>query len=152
MAARLRHLGISVSDPKKTTDFYVNAFGMKVIGMLDPNHVGAAGYYVTDGTMNIAIVKFKTIEYAGEEFGTDFVGLHHIGFEIDDQEESRKAILAAGGSFMWEGGLDHKKFRDPDGLIFETTKIGFATTKEEVDAAGQNTGGNAKLTNKQSAA
>jgi catechol 2,3-dioxygenase-like lactoylglutathione lyase family enzyme len=143
MAARLRHLGIAVRDPKKTMEFYVKAFGMKKIGEIHPDHVGASGYYVTDGTMNIAIVKFKTDEYAGEDFGKDFVGLHHIGFEVDDQTDSRSTIEGAGGSFMWEGGLDHKKYRDVDGLIFETSAAGFAT--EEAKVSQTNTGGGPKV-------
>ena len=143
MAGRLRHLGISVADPQKAADFYMKAFGMRKIGELHPDHVGASGVYLTDGTINLAIVKFKTVEYAGEEFGTDFVGLHHIGFEIDNHAETRKAIEGAGGTFMWEGGLDHKKYRDVDNLIFEVTEEGFATEPKEEHKA--NVGGTATL-------
>src|SRR5580698_3625400 len=114
--AKLRHLGISVPDPYKTAEFYCKAFGMKKIGEIDPNHPGASGVYVTDGTINIAICRFKTDEYAGEDFGKDYIGLHHIGFEVEDHDQARSAIEEAGGSYMWDGGLDHKKYRDTDNL------------------------------------
>lgn len=130
---KLRHLAISVQNPRKTADFYMKAFGMKQIGEIPPQHSGAEGIYLTDGTLNIAIVRFKTTEYSGEDFGIDFVGLHHIGFEVENHDETRKAIEDAGGSYMWDGGLDHKKYRDVDNLIFEVTAQGFATSEEVVD-------------------
>ena len=132
--ARLRHLGIATSDPAGTAEFYMRAFGMRKIGEIPADHKGAGGYYLTDGVMNVAIIKFKTDEYAGEDFGKDFVGLHHVGFEVDDHNAARAAIEGAGGRFMWDGGRDHKKFRDTDNLIFEVTVQGFATTAEEVEA------------------
>lgn len=136
---RLRHLGIAVQDPYKTADFYIKAFGMRKIGELRPDHVGAAGVYLTDGVMNIAILRFKTDAYAGEGFGKDYVGLHHIGFHVDDHAQTRVAIEGAGGEFMWDGGLDHKKYRDVDQMIFEVSAQGFST--EPADAAAANTGG-----------
>lgn len=136
---KLRHLGIASADPWKTADFYIKAFGMRKIGEINPNHVGAAGVYLTDGVMNITIIKFKTDDYAGEDFGKDFVGLHHIGFHVENHEQARAAIEAAGGKYMWDGGLDHKKYRDLDGMIFEVTEKGFGT--EPSEAARVNTGG-----------
>ncbi|HUL94003.1 MAG TPA: VOC family protein [Burkholderiales bacterium] len=144
--AKLRHLGIASADPWKTADFYIKAFGMRKIGEINPNHVGAAGVYLTDGVMNITIIKFKTDDYAGEDFGKDFVGLHHIGFEVEDHAKARAAIEAAGGKYMWPGGLDHQKYRDVDNLIFEVTAQGFVTEPEKVSKT--NTGGGPKAGDK----
>ncbi len=142
MAGKLRHLGIGSADPWKTADFYMKAFGMRKIGEINPNHVGAAGVYLTDGVMNVTIIKFKTDEYAGEGFTKDVVGLHHIGFQVEDHEQARKAIEGAGGRYEWDGGLDHKKYRDPGGIIFEVTVEGFATEPAKVSQT--NTGGGPK--------
>ena len=139
---KLRHLGIGSPDPWKTADFYMKAFGMRKIGEINPNHVGAAGVYLTDGVMNVTIIKFKTDEYAGEGFTKDHVGLHHIGFHVEDHAEAREAIESAGGKYEWDGGLDHKKYRDADGIIVEVTVEGFATEAKEV--LGVNTGGGPK--------
>lgn len=141
MAGKLRHLGIASADPWKTADFYIKAFGMRKIGEIHPGHKGAAGVYLTDGVMNVTIIKFKTVEYAGDEFGTDYVGLHHIGFEVDNHDAAREAIEEAGGKYMWPGGLDHQKYRDPDNLILEVTARGFAT--EPDPAQKTNIGGDA---------
>jgi catechol 2,3-dioxygenase-like lactoylglutathione lyase family enzyme len=145
MPGKLRHLGIASRDPWKTADFYIKAFGMRKIGEISPDHVGAAGVCLTDGVMNIAIVRFKTDEYA-EGFGKDYEGLHHIGFEIEDHAQMRGAIEAAGGKYLWDGGLDHKKYRDVDNLIFEVTAKTFATEPAKVDAS--NTGGGPKAKEK----
>mgnify|MGYP001558189663 CR=1 FL=1 len=142
MAGKLRHLGIASSDPWRTADFYIKAFGMRKIGEIHPDHVGAAGVYLTDGVMNITIIKFKTTEYAGEEFGADFVGLHHIGFEVDDHDKARAAIEGAGGQYIWDGGPGHKKYRDVDNLICEVTVQRFPTEPAEVLTT--NTGGGPK--------
>lgn len=130
MAAKgkLRHIGIACKDPWATAEFYMNVFGMEKIGEIDPNHPHATGVYLTDGVMNITVIRFKTVHYAGEDHGLDFVGVHHIGFEIENHEDTRKAIEANGGKYMWPGGRDHQKFRDQDNIILEVTALGFATT------------------------
>jgi methylmalonyl-CoA/ethylmalonyl-CoA epimerase len=135
---KLRHLGIASADPRRTADFYCKAFGMRRIGEINPNHVGAAGVYLTDGVMNVTIIKFKTDEYAVPH-SKDFQGLHHIGFEVENHDEARTEIEAAGGKYLWDGGLDHKRYRDADNLIVEVTVEGFATEPRE--AATVNTGG-----------
>jgi len=38
----------------------------------------ARGVYLSDGTMSLALLNYKTDEAAGER-GREFVGLHHIG-------------------------------------------------------------------------
>ena len=133
MAAKgkLRHIGIACDDPRKTAEFYINAFGMEQIGELPPDHKHASGVYLTDGTMNITLIRFKTVEYAGEDYGLDYRGVHHIGFEIEDHDATRQAIEANGGRYMWPGGRDHQKYRDADNIILEVTARGFATTAEE---------------------
>lgn len=132
MVARLRHIGIAAKDPWATADFYMKVFGLEKIGEIDPNHEHAAGVYLTDGTVNITLIRFKTLHYAGEDHGVDFVGLHHFGFEIDDHDETRAAIEANGGKYMWDGGRDHKKYRDLDQNILEVTAQGFATSEQAV--------------------
>ena len=37
--------------------------------------------------MNLAILHFKNEIVAGEEFGTEYSGIHHIGFEVEDMTE-----------------------------------------------------------------
>ena len=73
--AKLRHIAITVADLKSSADFYEKAFGMS---RLRENAVAVS---LSDGVVNITLLKFPTDEMAGDERGKDFTGLHHIGFE-----------------------------------------------------------------------
>ena len=62
--AKLRHIAITVPDPKKAAAFYMRVFGMKKVGETD--WVNARGVYLSDGTINLALLNYKTEEAAGE--------------------------------------------------------------------------------------
>ena len=55
---KLRHIAIAAEDPEKMADFYKKAFDFKEVGR--PNGVLADGVFLSDGTLNMAILKFKT--------------------------------------------------------------------------------------------
>jgi len=56
--ARIRHIAISTQDPDKTARFYIEGLGLKEVGKL--NSATAEGYYLSDGHVNVAILKFKS--------------------------------------------------------------------------------------------
>ena len=92
--ARIRHIALSTQDPDKTAKFYVDTFGLKQIGRIDnPN---TSGYYLSDGELNLAILKFKNDAVAGAERGKDWVGIHHFGFQVESLEEITGRLAAAG--------------------------------------------------------
>ena len=129
MAAKLRHIAITVPDPEKAARFYIEAFGLKRVGETDWEN--AKGVYLSDGVINLALLHYKTEEAAGHR-GRDFVGVHHFGFEVDDVASSRKAIEAAGGKHWMgeakqEGGYYEVKFHDPDGVVVDITESGWRT-------------------------
>ena len=105
--AKLRHIAIQVPDPQKAAEFYMRVFGMRKVGETDWEN--ARGVYLTDGVMNLALLDYKT-EYAAGERGCNFVGLHHIGFWVDDVAKTRSAMEASGAKHWMgepaEGGLD----------------------------------------------
>jgi len=81
--AKLRHIAITVPDPRKAAEFYMQAFGLKKVGETDWEN--ASGVYLSDGVINLALLHYKTEEAAGE-LGRGFVGLHHFGFLVDDSD------------------------------------------------------------------
>jgi catechol 2,3-dioxygenase-like lactoylglutathione lyase family enzyme len=97
MSNKLRHIAMSVPDPWKTAEFYINAFGFKKVGETDSSL--ARGVYLSDGVMSIALLNYKTDQAAGEERGKDYVGLHHIGVWVDDITTARADAEAAGGTY-----------------------------------------------------
>jgi catechol 2,3-dioxygenase-like lactoylglutathione lyase family enzyme len=126
--AKLRHLAITVPDPEKAADFYMKVFGLRRVGTTDWD--GASGVYLTDGVMNLALLRYKKEEYAGNR-GRGYIGAHHFGFIVDDVASTRAAIEAGGGThWMGEpdagGGFYEVKYHDPDGGAFDITARGWS--------------------------
>ena len=55
--ARIRHIAIATQDPAATARFYIEGLGLKEVGKV--NSPTAEGYYLSDGHVNLAILKFK---------------------------------------------------------------------------------------------
>lgn len=129
--AKIRHIALSVQDPEATASFYEKSFGLKRVGTT--TSVLADGVYLSDGYINIALLKYKSDEMAGVAGGHEFVGTHHFGFQVEDADHSRQQIEANGGSFFMD--LPHlkdtlyyeEKFRDPEGVIFDISEKGWVT-------------------------
>lgn len=79
---KLRHIALTTQDVDRTAKFYIEVFGMKEMGKIDDP--GTTGCFLSDGDINLAILKFKNDQAAGIERGKDFAGIHHIGFEVED--------------------------------------------------------------------
>ena len=59
---KLRHVAMSVKDPHKTAEFYKEALGMEQVGETDSDI--ATGVFLSDGVINLELLKFKTDEMA----------------------------------------------------------------------------------------
>ena len=138
--AKLRHIAMQVPDPAKAAEFYMRAFGMKKVGETDWEN--ARGVYLSDGVINLALLNYKTAEAAGDR-GVDFVGLHHIGFWVDDVGGARKAMEAEGarhwmGEPLEGGGFYEVKYHDPNGVVVDVTENGWGGAAKNVVAADEN--------------
>jgi glyoxylase I family protein len=100
--AKIRHIALSTQDPDKTAKFYIDVFGLKQVGRVDS--MGASGYYLTDGDINLAILKFKSDAVAGVERGKDWSGLHHFGFQVDNMDEIAERLRATTSTTRWRSG------------------------------------------------
>ena len=131
---KLRHIAISVPDPWKAAEFYINAFGLTKVG--EAHAPAADGVYLSDGTVNLALLRYKQDEWVGEGKTKDWFGVHHFGFWVDDVVAARKNIEDAGGEwFMGEMEGDNifyeLKFYDPDGNIFDVTHNGWGGARKD---------------------
>ena len=129
MAARLRHIALSVSDPEKAAKFFEEAFGMKRVGK------AGIGCYVSDGTINVALLKYED-EVPG--FHKGYYGLVHFGMWVDDLELVTKKAIDAGAAYFG-GRPDNNpntfyevKYKTPDGVIFDLTHNGWRGAVKEV--------------------
>ena len=92
--AKIKHIAIATQDPEGTARFYTDVFGMKQIGRIDSPD--ARGYFLSDGDINLAILKFKSDAVAGEERGKDWSGIHHIGFQVESLEAIAERLAQVG--------------------------------------------------------
>lgn len=132
--AKLRHITITVSDPEKTAEFYIQSFGMVRVGETD--WANAKGVYLSDGVVNLALLHYKNDDSAGPK-GMHYEGIHHFGFWVDDVAESRKNIENAGGHYWMgdvkqDGGFYEVKYIDPNGVIVDITEHGWKGAVKEV--------------------
>ena len=94
--AKIRHIALATKDPEKVANFYKAAFEMKEVGRAGPPNPKPGqvyGVYLSDGTLNMAILNFGNDDQLGK--GPDYVGLHHFGVLVDDLASARASVAAA---------------------------------------------------------
>ena len=133
---RIRHIAISVPDPWATAEFYKTTFGLEELGETDGKL--AEGVFLTDGVVNLALLKFKDDE-AAQGTGKDYVGLHHLGLWVDDAVAAGKQATGAGAEWIMgdpnnKGGYE-VKYSDPNGVIFDISEDGWAGAQKNPGAA-----------------
>jgi predicted enzyme related to lactoylglutathione lyase len=128
--AKLRHIAISVKDPEKAAKFFEDAFGMTRAGK------AMRGVYMSDGTINVALLNFGEEPVPGFEKG--YEGIIHFGMWVDNADAVDKRIKEAGGSYL--AGRFEKdpnvfyevKYRTPEGIVFDVTANGWKGAIKDV--------------------
>ena len=93
--ARIKHIALSTDDPAKTAEFYKQVFGLTELRR-QPADTGDDGVWLSDGYIYFAILKYNGEDTPNLGEGPSTVkGVHHIGFYVDDLEESCATIEAA---------------------------------------------------------
>jgi len=139
--AQIRHIAIQTQDEEATANFYVENFGLKKVRKLDSERT--SGYYLTDGNINLAILRFKNDKVAGVERGVGWSGIHHIGFQVESLEEIERKLAAAGvrpredinealglgkgGHRVGEGNVE-VRYAGPDNVNFDVSQTGWVGT------------------------
>ncbi|MFI5010755.1 MAG: VOC family protein [Hyphomicrobiales bacterium] len=129
--ARLRHFAVCVRDLEKSARFYEEVFDLERVGREDLE-IGSA-IYMSDGVVNLALLKFSGSKGNDLADPTGHAGANHFGFQVDDLAETQRRIEAAGGTFFFDLGDERKgnferKFKDPDGIIFDISRHGWVGT------------------------
>ena len=134
---RIRHVALSVEDPWETAEFYKQAVGLQEVTELDGPL--AEGVFLTDGMVNLAILHFKSDE-AAQGTGKDFVGIHHIGFWVDDVVEQGKIVRNTGATWIMGDPNNPNgyevKHTDLNGIIFDIAAHGWVGSQKDPGADG----------------
>ena len=119
--SKLRHIAIAAEDPEAMAEFYKQAFDFKEVGR--PSGALADGVFLSDGTLNMAILKFKT-DQLGK--GLDYRGIHHFGVLVEDVAEFSQRLERLGAEYYIDrnhqepnAGYFEKKFYGPERVLFD---------------------------------
>jgi glyoxylase I family protein len=121
---KIGHIAIATKNPEPTAEFYQKAFGFIEVGKVKSDL--ATGCYLSDGTLNIAILNFKANDQLGK--GLDFVGPHHFGVIVNDVDEWASKLEALGAECFLKpdkktsGSYFEVKFRGPDRTVFDISE------------------------------
>src|SRR5581483_12089347 len=94
--ARIKHIALVTDDPVATAEFYKQHFGLTEL-YRRPSDTGEKGVWLRDGYIYFAILKYGTGDAPklGPGQTSDLRGIHHIGFQVDDIEATKRALEAA---------------------------------------------------------
>ena len=117
---KLRHIAIAAEDPEAMAEFYKKAFDFKEVGR--PNGYLADGVFLSDGTLNMAILHFAWDQGPG----LDFRGIHHFGVLVEDVDEMIDKLEKLGAKCFArrpesQKGFYETKFHGPDKVVFDIT-------------------------------
>ncbi len=120
--AKLRHIALTVPDLKREAAFFEKVFGFT-------KHTDSENAVsLSDGVVNVTLLKYRPDRYAGKEHGTAVIGIDHIGFVVDDPAEYAamdQRIKDNGGVFHSEaqaGQALEVKYCDPHGIVFDISE------------------------------
>lgn len=122
--AKLRHIALLVPDPEKAAKFFEDAFDMKRAG------TARRGIYMSDGTVNVALLK---------QTDKEKTGIAHFGMWVDDLDQAEQTVQKSGGTYL-EGrptspnSFYECKYKDPHGIVFDMTHKGWAGAVKDVVA------------------
>ena len=139
--ARIRHVAIGTDDPEATAEFYEDGLGLRRVGVVDSPT--AEGYYLSDGHVNLAVLKWREEWASVTEGAPKRTGVHHIGFGVEDMDAAQARVLSAGAvehvepkireayNNLDRAGNVEVKFTGPDGVTFDLSVHGWAGTQGE---------------------
>ncbi len=123
----VRHVGIATANPRRLADFYRFIFNMREVGTNKITQTGSEAIYLSDGTINLGLVKNSS---------TGGVGLQVLGFQVPsiaEIEERVKQPLAL--TYKGEAPLQLRRdsgdpyspahLLDPDGTYIALSETGW---------------------------
>jgi catechol 2,3-dioxygenase-like lactoylglutathione lyase family enzyme len=112
--AKIRHIAIRSEDVDGTARFFEEVFGLEVVLRRDSGAVD-----LSDGDLNITLLPMSIVVPGW----TPKPGFEHIGFTVEDEEETRRKLEAHGAKEMPRIPLGdvyyEAKYLSAEGLIVD---------------------------------
>ena len=126
MSFRINHIHLKASDPRKTAEWYVNAFRFTILGdAVRPAPFGDRFIRCEseDGGMAVNISGARTGETLGPGDALPHHGLEHFGFDTADLDAEIARLTALGAELLdgplVSGGVRIAFMRVPDDVRIE---------------------------------
>ena len=129
MSYSFNHVHLKSSDPGKTADWYVEAFGFEIVNDENPRPQGDRFIRCrTKDGVAINISGARTGELMGEGDATAHWGLEHFGIEVDDIEAELKRLEGLGAEVLeaptrTATGLSIAFIQAPDDVRIEVMQL-----------------------------
>lgn len=116
--AKLRHIAMSVPDMETAAAFYEKTFDLERVKQTKRR------IYLSDGTINLTLM--PSSDLIGDE-REGYVGLHHLGFVVDNTEGSEQKLSDNGGRIVdtpkdYVGVNAERKYWDPNGVMVDISE------------------------------
>ena len=116
--AKLRHIAMAVPDLEAAATFYEKTFELERVKQTKLR------IYRSDGTINLTLLPSDDLAGDARE---GFVGLHHLGFVVDDTEATEGRLADNGGRIVetkrgYQALNAERKYWDPNGVMIDISK------------------------------
>ncbi len=116
--AKIRHIAIRVEDAEAVAHFFQEAFGLELVQRRPNGPID-----MSDGDINLTLLP---LNLGGQQYrpGEIRPGYAHIGFSVEDEDETHRRLEALGATTMpapEPGGHAYyeKKYRGIEGLYLD---------------------------------
>ena len=112
--AKIRHIAIRSEDVEATAKMFVEVFGLELV-----QRRGHGPIDLSDGDVNITVLPMH-VGAADREVRP---GYEHIGFTVEDQDETHKRLMASGARELNPVQLGdayyESKYKSAEGLVID---------------------------------
>ena len=113
--AKLRHIAMAVPDLEVAAAFYEKTFELERVKQTKKR------IYLSDGTINLTLLPSDDLAGDARE---GFVGLHHLGFVVEDTAAAEGRLSQNGGRIVETPSSYHalnaeRKYWDPNGVMVD---------------------------------
>ena len=115
--ARIVHIALKVDDLEKATEFYEKGFGF--VEMETGQVRDHTSRHLTDGTIDLALIKYDSEESAESLAAGTGPCIHHFAIEVEDFDQAVAEIGKLGCEIISDPGVVPVKFRAPGGTVAE---------------------------------
>lgn len=115
--AKIRHIAIRAEDVEAVATFFQQAFGLELVQRRSRGAID-----LTDGDVNITLLPLRL---GGENYAPGEIrpGYAHIGFAVEDQDETHRRLEALGATTMpgstTGDAYFENKYRGVEGLYID---------------------------------